>query len=186
MNGPVVGKPDHTALRTALWRALHVELDPPPHVLTDLVGLRLAAPEEDWRERPDMDPYRTVDSRLGMVARARFVEDFVKRRAAEGVGQYVILGAGLDTFVQRYPDAGERLTVFEVDRPDTQAWKRKRLADCGFQIPRWQLPISRYRVGSGWFPSTSRQEHVGGSNWRSRDSTPVDPPWSRPRASACI
>ncbi|MBN7535709.1 class I SAM-dependent methyltransferase [Mycobacteroides abscessus subsp. abscessus] len=151
MSNPAAGKPDHTALRTALWRALHVELDPPPHVLTDLVGLQLAAPEEDWRERPDMDPHGTVDSRLGMVARARFVEDLVKRRAAEGVGQYVILGAGLDTFVQRHPDAGERLTVFEVDRPETQAWKRKRLTDCGFQIPRWQrlVPVD-FEAGACW------------------------------------
>ncbi|SHY83691.1 Putative S-adenosyl-L-methionine-dependent methyltransferase ML2640 [Mycobacteroides abscessus subsp. abscessus] len=103
-----------------------------------------------------------------MVARARFVEDFVKRRAAEGVGQYVILGAGLDTFVQRYPGAGERLTVFEVDRPDTQAWKRKRLADCGFQIPRWQrlVPVDsngwpRQYANPRWIPVDARTRRTG-------------------------
>ncbi|WP_235629538.1 class I SAM-dependent methyltransferase [Mycobacteroides saopaulense] len=142
------GEPDHTAVRTALWRALHVELDPPPHVLTDLVGLQLVAPSADWRRRPDMDPRGSTVSRLGMVARARFVEDLVDR---QGVGQYVILGAGLDTFVQRRPEAGERLTVFEVDQPDTQVWKRKRLTELGFEIPDWQrlVPVD-FEAGGSW------------------------------------
>lgn len=141
------GEPDHTAVRTALWRALHVELDPPPHVLTDLVGLRLAAPSVDWRRRPDMDPQGSTVSRLGMVARARFVEDLVD---LQGVGQYVILGAGLDSFAQRHPDAGERLTVFELDQSDTQAWKRNRLTELGFEIPDWLrlVPVDLEAEGS--------------------------------------
>lgn len=48
--------PDSSAVRVALWRALHVELDPPPHVLEDTVGLQLAAPEQSWRNRADMHP----------------------------------------------------------------------------------------------------------------------------------
>src|SRR6266567_7440028 len=48
--------PDSTAVRVALWRALHVQIDPLPHVLEDEVGLRLAAPDDGWRARPDMDP----------------------------------------------------------------------------------------------------------------------------------
>jgi hypothetical protein len=48
--------PDSTAVRVALWRALHVEIDPPPHVFEDEVGLQLAAPAQDWRQRGDMDP----------------------------------------------------------------------------------------------------------------------------------
>jgi hypothetical protein len=43
--------PDSTAVRVALWRALHVLVDPPPHVLADEVGLRLVAPDKDWRQR---------------------------------------------------------------------------------------------------------------------------------------
>lgn len=145
------GEPDHTAVRTALWRALHVELDPPPHVLTDLIGLQLVAPPENWRGRPDMDPHGSVGSRLGMVARARFVEDLVMQRAADGLSQYVILGAGLDTFVQRQPSAGERLTVFEVDQPETQEWKRRRLTALGFGIPGWQrlVPVD-FEAGVPW------------------------------------
>jgi O-methyltransferase involved in polyketide biosynthesis len=93
--------PDSTAARTALWRALHVQVDPPPHVLEDEIGLKLVAPDEGWRQRPDMDPQFTAPFRASIVARARFIEDLVVEQAARGVGQYVILGAGLDTFAQR-------------------------------------------------------------------------------------
>ena len=96
--------PDSTAVRVALWRALHVQIDPPPHVLEDEIGLRLAAPDDGWRRRPDMDPHATSRSRASIVARARFIEDLVVERARQGVGQHVILGAGLDTFAQRRPE----------------------------------------------------------------------------------
>src|SRR3954468_18784569 len=49
--------PDNTAGRVALWRALHLEVDAPPHVFEDEVGLKLAAPDEGWRSRPDMSPF---------------------------------------------------------------------------------------------------------------------------------
>ena len=98
--------PDSTAVRVALWRALHVEVDPPPHVVEDVVGLKLAAPDAGWRERPDMNPQFIKAFRASIVARARFIEDLVVEQAGQGVGQYVILGAGLDTFAQRrYPAA---------------------------------------------------------------------------------
>ena len=96
--------PDSTAVRVALWRALHVEVDAPPHVLDDTIGLRLTAPEEGWRQRGDMHPEGTRLFRASIVARARFIEDLVEEQAARGVGQYVLLGAGLDTFAQRRPD----------------------------------------------------------------------------------
>src|SRR3954468_15731628 len=126
--------PEDTAVRVALWRALHVEADAPPHVFEDLVGLKLASPEADWRPRPDMSAF-TRPFRASIVARARFIEDLVAEEAARGVGQYVILGAGLDTFAQRRADLGSRLLVFEVDRPGPQAWKRQRLVDLGFGVP---------------------------------------------------
>ncbi|WP_435603832.1 class I SAM-dependent methyltransferase [Streptomyces sp. bgisy130] len=129
--------PDNTALRTALWRALHVQADPPPHVLKDEIGLQLAAPGADWRSRPDMDPQATRGFRAAMVARARFIEDLMAEQADRGITQYVILGAGLDTFAQRRPEVAARLRVFEVDQPATQAWKRHRLAALGYGIPDW-------------------------------------------------
>ena len=142
-----------TAVRVALWRALHVQVDPPPHVLEDEVGLRLAAPDEDWRQRPDMDPDGTRWFRAGIVARARFVEDLVAEQAAEhGVLQYVILGAGLDTFAQRRPELASRLRVFEVDQPGPQAWKRRRLVELGLGVPEWLrlVPVDFEAGGSWW------------------------------------
>jgi len=68
-----VPAPDSTAVRVALWRALHVQIDPPPHVLEDEVGLRLVAPEEDWRRRPDMDPVFTQPFRASIVGCALYV-----------------------------------------------------------------------------------------------------------------
>src|SRR2546430_2907916 len=111
---------DSTAIRVALWRAMHVQVDAPPHVFVDEIGLRLAAPDEGWRGRPDMDPHGTRPFRASIVARARFIEDLVVEQAGHGVGQYVILGAGLDTFAQRRPEIASRLLVFEVDQPRSE------------------------------------------------------------------
>ena len=126
-----------SAVRVALWRAIHVQVDPPPHVLEDEIGLQLADPDEGWRSRPDMDPAATSWFRAAIVARARFIEDLVAEQAGEGVGQYVILGAGLDTFAQRRADVASHLRVFEVDQPGPQAWKRRRLIELGFGVPQW-------------------------------------------------
>src|SRR5580704_14803137 len=126
---------DPTAVRVALWRAMHVSVDAPPHVLEDEIGLQLVAPEEGWRERPDMDPRFTRPFRASIVARARFIEDLVVQEAGRGIGQYVVLGAGLDTFAQRRPPIAAGMRVFEIDRPGPQAWKRQRLMDLGFGFP---------------------------------------------------
>jgi methyltransferase (TIGR00027 family) len=144
-------RPDSTAVRVALWRAMHVQVDPPPHVLHDEVGLELAAPDEGWRQRPDMDVRGTSRFRAGVVARARFVEDLVIERAARGVRQYVILGAGLDTFAQRRSDIAPRLQVFEIDRPFAQTWKRQRLDELGFGVPPWlRLVAVDFEGGDDW------------------------------------
>lgn len=133
----VAGTPDNTAVRTALWRALHTQIDDPPHVLEDVVGARLAQDDDGWRERGDMAPASCRGKRAMMVGRARLAEDLVAQAASRGVRQYVILGAGLDTYAQRHPDAGTTLTVFEIDQPGTQAWKRSRLTELGYGIPEW-------------------------------------------------
>ena len=149
MNDPPNAAPDNTAVRVALWRALHVEADAPPHVFVDEVGLKIAAPDAGWRNRPDMSPF-TRAFRASIVARARFVEDLVAEQAARGVGQYVILGAGLDTFAQRRPELG--LQVFEIDQPGPQAWKRKRLTDLGLGIPSFlQLVPVDFEKGDAWW-----------------------------------
>jgi len=150
--------PDSTAVRVALWRAMHAQIDPPPHVLEDEIGLRLVAPDENWRQRPDMDPQFTRSFRASIVARSRFIEDLVGEQAARGVRQYVILGAGLDTFAQRRPEIASRLRVFEVDRPGPQVWKRQRLIDLGFGIPEWLrfVPVD----------FEASQPTVAGQSWR--------------------
>ncbi|MFA3841430.1 class I SAM-dependent methyltransferase [Streptomyces aureus] len=143
--------PDSSAVRTALWRAMHVQVDPPPHVVEDEIGLQLAGPGDDWRDRPDMDPQTTSGFRAAIVARARFIEDLIAEQADHGVTQYVILGAGLDTFAQRRPELASRLRIFEVDQPRPQAWKRQRLVELGYGIPNWLhlVPVD-FEASASW------------------------------------
>jgi methyltransferase (TIGR00027 family) len=143
-------QPDDTAVRVALWRALHLEADPLPHVFEDAVGLELVCPDEGWRKRPDMSPF-TRPFRASILARARFVEDLVVDEVGRGVDQYVILGAGLDTFAQRRPELGARMRVFEIDQPGPQAWKLQRLKQIGCGVPSFLrfVPVD-FEAGEEW------------------------------------
>jgi methyltransferase (TIGR00027 family) len=141
----VIVGPENTAVRVALWRALHVEIDAPPHVFHDLVGLEIVAPEPGWQQRPDMSAF-TSPFRASIVGRARFVEDLVE--AAVDTDQYVLLGAGLDTFAQRRP---VRVNVFEIDQPGPQAWKRNRLVELGYGVPsHLRLVPVDFEAGEDW------------------------------------
>ncbi len=152
MSSKPVTIPDHTAVRVALWRALHVELDAAPHVFRDEIGAAFAAPEENWRQRGDMHPIGTRGYRASIVARARWIEDVVQERVNRGVSQYVILGAGLDSFAQRRPDLATKVRVFEIDRPATQEWKKKRLEELGFGIaPNLQFVPVDFEAGDSWW-----------------------------------
>lgn len=128
----VTPQPDSSAVRTALWRALHVQVDGPPHLIVDEIGLALAAPDPGWQDRGDMHPRGTAPYRAAIVARTRFVEDLL---VEEGIEQYLLLGAGLDTFAQRHPELADRVVTFEVDQPGPQAWKRQRLETLGYGVP---------------------------------------------------
>jgi methyltransferase (TIGR00027 family) len=145
-------QPDSSAVRVALWRAMHLQVDPPPHVIHDEIGLQLVAPDEGWRDRPDMDAHATRYFRASILARARFIEDLVLDRARHGVDQYVILGAGLDTFAQRRPAIASQLQIFEVDQPGPQAWKRQRLMEHGSGVPAWLhlVPVD-FEAGDVWW-----------------------------------
>jgi len=133
----VVRGPSSTAVLTAVARALHRE-EPRPWVIDDYLALGLAGREGRallGRLRAEVPgPYLLAFSRW-MCARARFAEEIVEQAAAGGVGQYVILGAGLDSFAYRRNDLLGRLRVFEVDHPATQSWKRRRLAGLGVELP---------------------------------------------------
>jgi methyltransferase (TIGR00027 family) len=126
-------QPDNTAARTALWRALHVLTDAEPHIIEDMIGLKLIAPDDDWQERPDMKYTRRL--RASVVARARFIEDLIIEENKNGITQYALLGAGLDSFAQRRTDKAAPIQVFEIDQAGTLAWKKQRLIETGFSIP---------------------------------------------------
>jgi len=130
------GEPSRTARSTALQRAAHQLLET-PRVFDDPVALRIfGARGVAWLGR-NLDTYRTGGARAMrafLVMRSRYAEDQLALAVARGVTQYVVLGAGLDTFAYRNPH--RRLRVFEVDHPSTQAWKRSRLNEQGIDIPR--------------------------------------------------
>ena len=128
--------PDRSSFGSAALRAMHVQIDPPPHVLEDELGLQLI-PEAYRHVPPSMEPHVSGRLRASIVARTRYIEDLLVEQVDRGVRQYVILGAGLDTFALRRQDIASRLCVFEVDQPGPQAWKRQRLNELGFDIPEW-------------------------------------------------
>jgi len=146
-DGPAAA-PDSSAVRTALWRALHVQVDAAPHLIDDEIGLALVDPASGWRERGDMHPVGTAPYRAAIVARTRYVEDLI---AEQGVGQYVLLGAGLDTFAQRHPELAEQVIVFEVDQPGPQAWKRQRLEALGGLPGNLRLVPVDFEADADWW-----------------------------------
>jgi len=131
------GEPSHSAQRVAALRAVHQLLDE-PLVLPDPIALPLlgASAEAALRDDPFVlnDPI-SRGLRGAVVARSRFVEDELARCAAAGVRQYVVLGAGLDTFAFRNPHAASGLHVFEVDHRGTQRWKQRLLAEAHIRVP---------------------------------------------------
>ncbi len=96
--------PDSTAARVALWRALHTEADAAPHVFDDSIGLELLAPGDGWVSAATWTRNSRVRFARRSWNRARFIEDLVAEQAAHEIDQYVILGAGLDSFAQRRPE----------------------------------------------------------------------------------
>lgn len=130
------GQPSRTAVRVALRRAAHQILDKPV-VFDDPLALQMIGPEVAGALRAD--PAR-FESQLGsstlrafLAVRSRVAEDALAEAIAQGTHQYVVLGAGMDTYAYRH--AVPQLRVFEVDDPATQAWKRTRLKDVGLAEP---------------------------------------------------
>nr|WP_294512205.1 class I SAM-dependent methyltransferase [uncultured Rhodopila sp.] len=123
-----------TALAAARYRAVHQALEGGRVFYDPLAIPILGGDLDDLREGPEVHRARR-GIRFFVVARSRLAEDELKRGVeARGVGQLVVLGAGLDTFGYRNP-FGDQLRVFEVDHPATQAWKRRRLRETGITIP---------------------------------------------------
>jgi methyltransferase (TIGR00027 family) len=131
--------PSQTARVVAGCRAIHTLLADEPKLLNDpfargFAGFATDQELIDWFSASPLSrlPYmRSVFS-----LRSRWVEDELAATVEQGgVTQYVILGAGLDSFAYRRPDLMDRITVFEVDHPGSQAWKRERAAELGLQAP---------------------------------------------------
>jgi methyltransferase (TIGR00027 family) len=127
--------PSRTALRVALRRAAH-QLHDSPVVFDDPMAVPLlgAAYAEELRRTPVREdrPF-SISLRAFLVARSRYAEDNLRKAVESGVEQYVLLGAGLDTFA--YRNSYSQLRVFEVDHPATQQWKRELLQRNRIAIP---------------------------------------------------
>lgn len=130
--------PNKTAERVAMRRAAHQILDKPvvfdDPLAVRILDLQTPAPGEPKPQWLEETPLSTV-LRASFAARSRYAEDALHAAVKRGVGQYVILGAGLDTFAYRNTYSKDHLQVFEVDHPATQAWKRARLEAAGIAIP---------------------------------------------------
>jgi len=130
-------QPSTTAEGAARLRAAHQLFDS-PRVLDDPIVLRLLGPGVETAlqaERQRLEEPALRSLRASMAMRSRYAEDCLREAVARGVRQYVVLGAGLDSFAYRNPFERSALHVYEVDHPATQAWKRRRLADTGIALP---------------------------------------------------
>jgi methyltransferase (TIGR00027 family) len=122
---------------TAVARELHRE-QPRPWVLDDDLAKGLAGEEGvalATRLRAELTMPQLLSFSRWVCVRARWPEDIVEAAVADGFCQYVVLGAGLDSFAYRRGDLLDRLRVFEVDHPASQAWKRHRLTQLGVELP---------------------------------------------------
>jgi methyltransferase (TIGR00027 family) len=144
-----------SALTASLMRAVHARLDPDP-LIDDCWGDRLvpaavrAVLEEDALAKSSTQPYRrratapcaALDESLrsawiypNVIVRSRYTEDALREAVSRGTRQYVIIGAGFDSFALRNPAFADGVSVFEIDHPLTQSLKQRRMADCGIAIP---------------------------------------------------
>jgi methyltransferase (TIGR00027 family) len=128
------GKPSQTAQATANMRAAHQLVDDPT-IFDDPLALKIIGAQEEAALRANAGRGPGAPFRPFVAARSRFAEDELMKAVHRGVRQYVVLGAGLDTFAYRNPYPPSRLRVFEVDHPSTQVWKRALLFRAGIAIP---------------------------------------------------
>lgn len=127
-----------TAAGVAWLRAVHQLIDEPPLILSDPAAVTLLGPEGAARLRAAADRVQLPGVRAlrsHVVLRSRFTEERLEAAAARGIRQFVVLGAGYDTFIVRQPEWARQLRIIEVDRPSTQAEKRARLAAVGLDLP---------------------------------------------------
>jgi methyltransferase (TIGR00027 family) len=130
--------PSRTAIQVAIRRAAHHLLDDDPKILSDPFARAFAgfATDDALLDALGKLPLGDVPwMRAPFVLRNRYAEDELARAFRKGISQYVILGAGLDSFAYRRPEFMRTLDIFEVDHPASQAWKRGRVAELGIPVP---------------------------------------------------
>jgi methyltransferase, putative, TIGR00027 family len=128
----------NTALGTLFMRGVHQLLDAKPLILDDPAALTMLGEDAFRQIKNTGDHHQTLEARAlrtHVVLRSRFAEDRLAEAAGRGITQYVILGAGFDTFAYRQPAWAKALKIFEVDQPATQAQKRLRLEQAGMALP---------------------------------------------------
>ena len=157
------GRPSTTATIAAMIRAAHLLWDDAPTILQDPLALGLSGVESPGALQATLrarqaEPYNYA----GVLVRQRYAEDELATAVKRGVGQYVILGAGLDSFAYRRPDLATLLRVFEVDHPATQQWKRVRLRELSIHRPRnltfIPLDFERHTLADGLLAGGHRPE----------------------------
>jgi len=129
------GRPSHTAMRAAAHRSAHQLLEG-GRIFADPLAVRILGQDAETVAREATEHPERRGMRIFIAVRTRYAEDALAAAVERGVQQLVILGAGLDTYAYRSP-WGQRLRIFEVDHPATQAWKRERLAAAGIAAPGW-------------------------------------------------
>lgn len=132
------GHPSNTAFRAATLRAVHQLIDEEPKILNDHIVLRLL--DASTIDQIHLNPNKFQTPRMKairshIVLRSRYTEDRLAEAVDNGVQQYLMLGAGLDTFPYRQPNWARALRIFEVDHSASQRSKRERLALVGIEVP---------------------------------------------------
>ncbi len=145
----ITGKMSQSAINAAFERAAHLVFDADPKIFRDDLALRFSGMQDESAFiKTYNDNYAKLEQLSKENARAfiysyralalmrhRYTEDELAKALQRGVSQYVILGAGLDSFAYRRRDLEDRLRVFEVDRPEAQEWKKAKLHELGINPP---------------------------------------------------
>jgi methyltransferase (TIGR00027 family) len=148
--------PSGSAIGTAVHRAAHLLLDEDPKILVDPFARALAGYASDDEMLQALASLQMIEfpcMRAVFTVRSRYAEDELARAINRGIDQYIILGAGLDSFAYRRPDLIASLDIFEVDHPASQAWKRTRVAELGIAPPTHlhhvSIDFERQTLGEG-------------------------------------
>lgn len=185
----VESDPSRTAMVTSLMRALHSRSDPAP-LLDDPWGDQLIPKAErermsqrildrmdpDARARALREPNTIMDRFLrtnaaypGVVIRSRYAEDALREATMRGIRQYVLIGAGFDSFALRRPSFSDTLEIFEIDHPATQTMKIERIRECGVRLPQSvhfiAADLAREDLGTALARSPFRRHEAAFFSW---------------------